>query len=143
MSDFLGRWTNELGSELSITGATALRLPSSTLDHTIIEGNYRTRVGVENNGEFFPVTGFITSHLITFSVSFNRIDADGEHRSTCTWAGQYLPDQRPDGGFDPGDPLTVMKTIWHLVPTLTGVDDSGTYGWLIAHSGSNEFRKVP
>ncbi|WP_082466565.1 avidin/streptavidin family protein [Sphingomonas sp. Leaf38] len=141
MNAFVGSWVNDLGSEMMIARADPLSLPSSTLSHLRIEGTYRTRVGVENNGEFFPMTGFVTGDLITFCVSYNRIDDDGEHRSVCSWAGQYLPDQRVDGTFDQGDPLTSIRTLWHLVPTLSSPNHAAEYGWLLAHCGGNVFIK--
>ncbi|WP_082452768.1 avidin/streptavidin family protein [Sphingomonas sp. Leaf208] len=141
MNAFVGNGVNELGSELDIVRAVPLSLPSTTLEHLQIDGTYRTRVGVENNGEFFPMVGFVTGNLISFCVSYNRIDEDGEHRSTCTWAGQYLPDQRPNGTFDPNDSRTSIRTLWHLVPNLTDPSRAAEYGWLLAHSGGNAFTK--
>ena len=142
MNAFVGNWVNELGSEMIIERADSVSLPSTTLAHLRIEGTYRTRVGVENDGEFFPLVGYVTGDLITFCVSYNRTDSDGEHRSTCAWAGQYLPAQRQDGRFEPSDPKVAIKTLWHLVPTLTDADSRDAYGWLLAHAGGNSFTKT-
>lgn len=138
-SRWLGTWRNERGSVLRIRDIIQVVIPGgSGTSHFLVDGTYQTAKGAVPQTEKFPVSGFVTEDQIVFSASFRYVkpgtEDDNSHTMT-TWAGQILP--------SPEDPdKQALQTLWHLVPSLDEGEPEEGYGWVIAWSGEDRFRRL-
>lgn len=120
-SAYLGRWRNQHGSELNIVD---IEVDPSGYE---LRGTFKTGVGAHDPEEEFPVWGFLSKKLITFSVNFSR------HGCLTAWTGQYR-----DDGKEP-----VLETLWHLTRELPekGGDEKDRV-WTGIWTGADTFCRV-
>ncbi|WCM29622.1 avidin/streptavidin family protein [Sphingomonas sp. QA11] len=134
-----GTWQNELGSLLRIEHIISVVVPGgSGTEHYRVAGLYQTAKGSVPLKERFPVTGFVTADQIVFTVSYRYVphgEEDDDKHSLVAWAGQILPTSENPAKEE-------LKTLWHLVPDLRTGEEEEQYGWVIAWSGEDRFRKL-
>ena len=84
-----GKWTNRLGSTMT------LQVRKGKLS-----GTYRTAVGAPGVFEEFPLTGFVSGDLISFTVNWQN------YGCVTAWVGQHTTDVNKDNER--------IETMWHL-----------------------------
>jgi hypothetical protein len=117
MSDYLGKWYNELGSQMNITVA----------EDGFLKGRYESAVGDEDK-EYEMVGRYDTKgRSLRWTVTWNNT-AHGSSNSTTSWSGQYHPDEG-----------NIILTTWLLTNgTCQNMD------WSSTHVGTDTFhRKQP
>lgn len=112
---YLGRWVNQHGSELNIVA----------LDGNRFTGEFKTGVGAHDPNEKFEATGYISDHLITFSVDFSG------HGCLTSWAGQFT---KADDSYQ-------IDTLWHLSRALPEAHEKDSL-WCGIWTGSDLFSRV-
>lgn len=112
--DFNGTWRNELGSEMQLA-VDALGA---------VTGLYRTGVGAPGAVEEFPLVGFATEDLLSFTVNF------GIYGSLTSWAGQHTVEAGAE----------VVKTLWLLAKNVKDPDEPANL-WGATLTGYNNFRR--
>jgi Avidin family len=100
MTSFIGKWVNELASEMEITKSVI----SPTDGTELIEGTYHTHVGTPRAKGPHALTGVVKTSLIGFSVSF------GSAESICCWVGRLGKD---------AEGRECISTLWQLVSAHT------------------------
>jgi hypothetical protein len=113
MSDWNGRWRNELGSEMTLH-----------VDDGIASGTYRTQVGRPDEHEEFRLAGIVRRDMIAWTVDF------GAHGSLTAWTGRLVD------GDDPH-----LLTLWHLVRDEDDAGEPLS-PWSSTLAGSAAFRRV-
>lgn len=110
-----GVWKNGLGSEM-VLGVDAAGN---------VKGIYKTNVGMPASTEEFPLVGFASGDLISFTVNF------GKYGSLTAWTGQHTENEE-------GDPE--IHTLWHLAENI--LDEQEPYHiWAGILAGSNRFTR--
>jgi len=113
--DFDGIWRNGLGSEMDLS-----------VDQTgNVTGTYKTNVGAPTPTEEFPLVGFASGDLITFTVNF------GQYGSLTSWAGQHTEDSTGNGQ---------IHTLWHLAKNIKDEDEPANL-WAGILAGANIFTR--
>jgi hypothetical protein len=112
MVDFNGDWTNELGSCMNLNVAA----------DGSVAGSYRTAVGSPAANEDFPLVGFASGDLISFTVNF------GKYGSLTSWVGQHTQENN----------RFVIKTLWLLAKNITDIDEPKNL-WGAVLTGYNNF----
>ena len=112
--DFNGKWRNDLNSEMDLVVDSAGG----------VAGVYRTGVGSPTPTEEFPLTGFVSGDLLSFSVNF------GKYGSVTSWVGQHTV----QGGGER------IRTMWHLAQNVIDKHEP-THLWGAVLSGSDTFRR--
>lgn len=110
--DFNGDWTNELGSLMYLSvGANGT-----------VAGKYSTAVGSPTANERFPLVGFASGDLLSFTVDF------GKYGCLTSWVGQHTEE---NGRF-------VIKTMWVLAKNVPDADEPKNL-WGTVLTGYNNF----
>ncbi|MDX7902465.1 avidin/streptavidin family protein [Acinetobacter baumannii] len=112
--NFLGEWVNELGSTLIIKSA----------NNQQITGEYKTAKGAPTPTESFPLVGFISGDLISFTVNF------GIYGSLTSWVGQHTIEKAKE----------VIKSTWVLAKNIKDEDEDKNI-WGSVLTGSNSFTR--
>lgn len=112
--DFTGTWRNELDSEMDLT----------VLTNGEVKGTYRTGVGKPTPTEEFPLRGFASGDLLTFTVNF------GKYGSLTAWVGQHTVRGKDE----------VIETLWHLAKNVPD-DEEPQKLWGAILAGANRFTK--
>ena len=113
--EFEGIWKNGLGSEMEIEVDTVGN----------VTGTYHTNVGMPTSTEEFPLIGFASGDLITFTVNF------GKYGSLTAWAGQHTESEAGD---------QEIHTLWHMAENIIDVAEPQNI-WSGILAGSNVFRR--
>lgn len=73
--DFSGSWKSVRGSEMTLA-----------VSGNEITGRYTSSIGDAKGESSFPLRGFVSGDLISFTVNF------GQFATLASWAGQFAPD---------------------------------------------------
>jgi hypothetical protein len=73
--DFAGTWKSTRGSEMTLA-----------VSGNDVTGRYVSAIGDAKGESSFPLRGFVSGDLISFTVNF------GQHATLVSWAGQFAPD---------------------------------------------------
>jgi hypothetical protein len=112
--DFSGKWINELHSEMELV-----------ITGNGVTGVYRTHVGQPKPTEAFPLVGFVTGDMISFTVNF------GKYGSLTAWVGQHTEPK-------PGN--YAIRTLWQLSKNVQDQDEPEQL-WGSVLTGSNLFAR--
>ena len=112
--NFNGKWRNDLRSEMDLNVDAA----------GAVTGIYRTAVGSPGNKEEFPLAGFATGDLLSFTVNF------GKYGSLTSWAGQHTV----EGGAEK------IRTMWLLARNVVeSKEEKEMWGAIL--TGADTFRR--
>lgn len=112
--DFNGSWKNELGSSMSLT---------VDADGSVT-GQYRTAVGAPGNEEEFPLLGFASGDLLSFTVNF------GKYGSLTSWVGQHTD----------ASGIETIRTLWHLAREVANAEEPEKL-WGAVLAGADNFTR--
>ena len=112
---FDGDWQNDRGSRVSLTVTDGM-----------LSGVYQTNVGRPDKNKKFPLTGYVSGDMITFTVNFAGFN------SMTAWTGQMTKD---------GQGNDVIKTLWQNTKDVPDEDEPAEM-WGSIRAGASDFRKV-
>ncbi len=111
---FDGGWINDRGSAVYFT-----------YNDGLVSGHYQTNLGQPDRSKKFPLTGFIESDQISFSVNFKGFG------SITSWTGQLSEDEQ--GPF--------IRTLWHLTRDVPDTEEDADL-WKSITAGASTFRPI-
>lgn len=112
--DISGAWKNQFKSSMKIV----------VDDSGQISGTYKTGKGAPSEEEEFPIVGFVSGDLVSFTVNF------GKYGSLTSWAGQLTIE----------DGKEVIKTSWLLAKNiLDEKEDEDLWGAIL--TGADTFSR--
>ena len=113
--DFNGTWKSQRGSLMTLR-----------VSGNIVTGHYQSAIGAAQLAEKYPLQGFVTGDLITYSVNFGAL------ATVAAWVGQHVAEKTEE---------PVLKAVF-IAAVNVAEEDEANFVWGAVRTGEDVFTRI-